>query len=154
MAGWIETPLRMEVRLGPGDFVLDRDPVPPKGGGAKSFFGLCLLWPNGWMDRAVTWHGGRPQPSQLCVRWEPVPLPQNGVIPPFSAHVYCGQTAAWIKMPLSTEVGHVRDHIVLDEDPAPLPKKGAEPPPQYFGPCLLWPNGWMDQDGTWHRGWP
>jgi len=21
-----------------------------------------------------------------------------------------------------------------------------------FGPCLLWPNGWMDQDGTWHRG--
>jgi len=30
----------------------------------------------------------------------------------------------------------------------PLPKKGAEP--QIFGPCLLWPNGWMDQDGTWH----
>jgi len=19
-------------------------------------------------------------------------------------------------------------------------------------PCLLWPNGWMDQGGTWHRG--
>ena len=37
MAGWIETPLRMEVRLGPGDFVLDRDPVPPKGGGQKVF---------------------------------------------------------------------------------------------------------------------
>jgi len=35
----------------------------------------------------------------------------------------------------------------------PLPKKGAEPPPN-FGPCLLWPNGWMDQDGTWHGGGP
>jgi len=23
-----------------------------------------------------------------------------------------------------------------------------------FGPCLLWPNGWMDQDGTWHGGGP
>jgi len=22
---------------------------------------------------------------------------------------------------------------------------------QIFGPCLLWPNGWMDQDATWHE---
>jgi len=34
----------------------------------------------------------------------------------------------------------------------PLPKKGAEPP--IIGPCLLWPNGWMDQDGTWHGDGP
>jgi len=26
--------------------------------------------------------------------------------------------------------------------------------PPIFGPWLLWPNGWMDQDGTWHRGRP
>jgi len=37
--------------------------------------------------------------------------------------------------------------IVLDGDPAPLPKKGAESP--IFGAYLLWPNGWMDQDATW-----
>ena len=36
--------------------------------------------------------------------------------------------------------------FVLDGDPAPLPKKGVEPP--IFGPCLLRPNGWMDQDAT------
>jgi len=30
-------------------------------------------------------------------------------------------------------------------------QKGAEPSP-IFGPCLLWPNGWMDQDGTWNGG--
>jgi len=34
--------------------------------------------------------------------------------------------------------------------PGPLPKKGAEPP--IFGTFLLWPNGWMHQDATWHGG--
>ena len=34
----------------------------------------------------------------------------------------------------------------------PLPKKGAEPP--IFGSSLLWQNGRMDQDGTWHGGGP
>ena len=37
--------------------------------------------------------------------------------------------------------------IVLDGDPAPFPERGRRPP--IFGPCLLWPNGWMDQDATW-----
>jgi len=36
----------------------------------------------------------------------------------------------------------------------PLPKKRAEPPSPTFGPCLLWPKGWMDQDGTCHEGGP
>ena len=30
----------------------------------------------------------------------------------------------------------------------PLPQMGTEPP--VFGPYLLWPNGWMDQDATWY----
>jgi len=67
------------------------------------------------------------------------------------AHVYCGQTAGWIKMALGTEVGLGPGHILLDGDPArPLPKKVDRPP--IFGPCLLWLNGWMDQDATWHGG--
>jgi len=37
-------------------------------------------------------------------------------------------------MPLATEVGLSPSDIVLDGDPAPPPKKGAEPP--IFGPCL------------------
>jgi len=40
---------------------------------------------------------------------------------------------------------------VLDGDPAP-PKKRHRPPPPLFGTCLLWPNGWMDQDATWNEG--
>jgi len=58
-----------------------------------------------------------------------------------SVHVYCGQTAGWIKVALGTEVGLGPGHIVLDGGTAPLPKKDRAP---YFGPCLLWPNGWMD----------
>jgi len=38
---------------------------------------------------------------------------------------------------------------VLDGNPAPPPQKGAQQPP-LFGPCLLWPNVSMDQDGTWY----
>ena len=55
----------------------------------------------------------------------------------FSAHVYCGQTARYITIPLGTEVGLGPGDIVLDGDPASLPRKGVQEPP-VFGP-LLWP---------------
>jgi len=54
-------------------------------------------------------------------------------------------------MPLGRKVGDPSD-IVLDGDPAPLPKKGAEPP--ILGSCLLCQNGCMDQDATWYGGMP
>ena len=60
--------------------------------------------------------------------------------------------AGWIKVPLGMEVGLGPGDFVLDGDPAPLLQKGVEPP--IFGPCLLWPNGWMDQDEAWHGGRP
>jgi len=55
-------------------------------------------------------------------RWEP--SPQKGVGAQhlqFSAHVYCGQTAVCIRIPLGTEVGLTLGDIVLDGDPALLP---------------------------------
>jgi len=61
-------------------------------------------------------------------------------------------------------------HTVLDGDPAPHGKGHSTLPLSKFtgagfacvriirGPCLLWPNGWMDQYKTWHGGrtrpWP
>jgi len=50
-------------------------------------------------------------------------------------------------MKLGMQVGLGPGHIVLDGDPAPLPKGGT---PQIFGPHLLRPNGCMDQDVTWY----
>ena len=46
--------------------------------------------------------------------------------------VYCGQTVGRIKMKLGMQVGLGPGHIVLDRDPACLPKKGAEPPIQFL----------------------
>jgi len=82
-------------------------------------------------------------PDDIVLNGDPAPpSPKGGRAPPqFSAHVYCGQTAGWIKVALGMEVGLGPGHIVLDGDTAPLPQKGTEPP--NFGPCLLWPNGWM-----------
>ena len=79
---------------------------------------------------------------------DPAPPPLKRHSHHFSAHICWGQMAGWIKMPLCKEVGLDPSIIVLDGDPAPLPKKGTEPP--IFGPCLLWPNGLIDQDDTWH----
>ena len=73
--------------LGPGHFVLDRDPTPPK--------------------------GAQP-PSQ------------------FSAHVYCGRTAGWIKMPFGREAGLSPGDIVLDGDPAPPPPQRGHSPLQFL----------------------
>ena len=44
------------------------------------------------------------------------------------AHVYCGQTAGWIKVALGKEIDLGPGDLVLDGDPAPLLKKRAEPP--------------------------
>ena len=128
--------------------------LPSQKWGRPPIFGPCLLWPNGWMDEARTWHGVRPEPMRLCVRWGPSPYPKRGWSPlaQFLAHFYCGQTAGWIKMALGMEVGLGEVHIALDVDTAPLPKKWGRPP--IFGPCLFWPNGWMDEAGTWHGGRP
>ena len=56
-----------------------------------------------------------------------LPSRKKGQNPQFSAHLYYGQTAGCIKMPLGTKVGLYPGDLVLDGYPAPLPKKGAEP---------------------------
>jgi len=54
---------------------------------------------------------------------------EKGAEPPLqlSVHIYCGRTREWIKMSLGMEVGLVPFHIVLDEDPAPVPKRSRAP---------------------------
>ena len=69
------------------------------------------------------------------------PAPQRGTAPQFSAHVCCGHTDGWIKMPVGTDRGRPGDTVtVLDHRwRSSSPKRDIAPP--LFGPCLLWPNG-------------
>ena len=69
-------------------------------------------------------------PGHIVLDGDPPPLPQRETAPQFSAHFYCGQreifgprgqTAAWIQIPLGTEVGLGLRDIVLDGDQLPLP---------------------------------
>jgi len=122
---------------------------PQKRGGAPS----PIFDPFLFRHQNASWYGGRPHPRGLCVRWGLSPSPQKGAEPP-TAHVCCGQTAAWIKMSIGTEVGLSPGDFVLDRDPAPPPQKGGGGPSPIFGPCPLWPNGCMDQDANWYRGRP
>jgi len=82
------------------------------------------------------------------VGWGSSSPPPKGHNPQFSANICCGQMAGWINMPLGREVGlgPPKRHCVR-WGPAP-PQKGGRAP--ISCPCLLWPNGWMDQYGTWH----
>jgi len=100
------------------------------------------------MDQDEACCAGRPQPWPHCVIWGPSSPSPKGHSLQFSAHVCCGQMAGWIKMALGMEVGLGPGHIVLDGDPASLPKKGAEPSIQFSAHVYCGQNGWMDEDAT------
>jgi len=65
-------------------------------------------------------------PGDIVLDGDQAPLPNmDTAASHFSAHVYCGQTAGWIKMPLGTNVGLGPGHIVLDGDQLPLKRDRA-----------------------------
>ena len=78
-------------------------------------------------------------PGDTVLDGDPAPPWKGHSTPHFSAHVYCGQTAGWIRIPLGTEVGLGPGEIVRRKPSSPH-GMGHRPPP-LFGPCLLWPNG-------------
>jgi len=146
--------LGMMLGLGQGDFVLDGDHArspspkrPPKKNSAHVYCGQTA----GWMKLVLSMEVGL-IPGDFVLDGTQPPRTKGAKPPPqFSAHFCCGQTAGCIKMPLCMDVGLSPGDFVLDGDPVPPPQQrgGA---PQIFGPCIVWPNGWMDQDATWHGG--
>ena len=90
--------------------------------------------------------------AHATLRWMSTPRKERGGAQqprPTFRPMYYGQTAGRIKVPLGTEVGLDSSHCVR-LGPSSLPQKGQQPP--IFGPCLLRPNCWMDQDATWYEG--
>ena len=98
-----------------------------------------VLWPNGWSDQDETCMQVGLGPGHIVLEGDPAPPPQRGTASQFSAHICCGQMAAWIKMSVGMKLGLGPGDFVLDGDHAPLPKRGRSPP--NFRPSLLRPNG-------------
>jgi len=144
--------------------VSDGEPAPsPKRGRSPQFLAHVYCGQTaGWIKMVLGMEVGL-RPGDFVLDRDPSPSPkrERSSPPQFSAHFYCGQTVGCIKMPLALqtarcikmqlgiEVGLSPWDVVLDGDPAHLPQKGTEPP--IFGPCLLRPNGCMDQDAAWYR---
>jgi len=68
-------------------------------------------------------------PGHIVLDGDPASLPEKGAEPPpnLLVHVYCGQTAGRIKMPLGTEVGLGQKTLCYMGTHFP-PKKGTAPP--------------------------
>ena len=125
--------------------MLDGDPAPlPKKWAEPPIFGPCLLWPNGWTDQDGTWHGGRPQPKD-CVKWVPSPsLPKKGADNFWPISIEANRLHGSRCHFIGTEVGLDPDDIVLYGTQLSLPKKGAEPPPQFLvHVCCGQTAGWI-----------
>ena len=73
--------------------------------------------------------------------------------PQFSDHIYCRQTAGWIKMSLDTEVNLGPGDIVMDGVTPPLFRKRGTAA-QFLAHVCCGQNGWMDEDATWYRSTP
>jgi len=87
------------------------------------------LWPNGWTDQDETWHAGGPRPGHIVLDGDPAPPPPKGHSPlQFSTHVYCGQTAGWMKLVFGMVVSLSSGDFVLDGDPVAPPQKGDRDP--------------------------
>jgi len=113
----IKKPLGTEVGLGLRDIVLDGDPAPPLlKGHSPPIFGQCPLWPNGRTKMLLGSEVGL-GPGD-CVRWGSS-YHRHTHSTQFLVHVYFGQTAEWIRMPLGTEANLGPGNIVLGGVAAP-----------------------------------
>jgi len=74
-------------------------------------------------------------PGHIVLDEDPAPPSPKGHGPQFSAHICCGQMAAWIKVSLGMELGLGPGDFVLDGDPAPPSPKGG--PKFFFRPMFI-----------------
>jgi len=108
-------PLGREVGLDSKDIMLDEDPAPLlkiKAQPPPIFGHIVAKRLDG--SKSGTWHGGGPRSRPHCARWSQASLLKKGQSPIFLAHVYYGQTAGWLKMPLGTEANLGPGDVMLD----------------------------------------
>ena len=134
--------------------MLDGDPALLKGHSSQFSAHVRCGQTAGWMKMPLGTEVGL-SPGDIVLDGDLAPRPpKRGKDRQILAHVYCDQMARRIKMPVGRALGLSPGDIVLDGDPAPPNKRHGTPSSPLFGPCLFWPNGWMDQDATWYSGRP
>jgi len=117
----------VQVGLGPGHIVLDRDPAPPppKRGRRPQFSAHVYSGLDDWMDQDATWNGGRSRPKPHCARWGPSsPSPKVAQPPIFGPYLlwpngWMDQDATW-----NGSRPQPRPHCVRRGPSSPPPRKG------------------------------
>jgi len=98
-------------------------------------FGPYPLRPNSCIDQDATWYAGRPRPRPtLCSMGTLLPSPKKMGQSPQIVDPCLLWPNGWMDQDRTWHGGiglSPGDLVVLDGDPAPVPKKGAEPPPQF-----------------------
>ena len=111
-----------------------------------------VLCPNSWMDQNETWHGDRSRPHHIVFDGDPAPpLPKKGTAPNFRPISVVAKRLVGSRCHLMVRryrPRHRRHLYVLDVTHL-SPKGGGISP--HFSAHVLWPDGWMDQDGTWYE---
>jgi len=128
--------------------VLDRDqPRPPeKEHSPLPIFGRCLLWPNGWMNEDAL------GPGHIVLDGAQLLFPEKGhIIPNFrsmsvvaSCYIYNSLYRCHLVWTLEVSLWRLALATLCWIGWEPSRPKGYSPP--IFGRCMLWSNGWRDQD--------
>jgi len=129
MVGRIKMKLGTQVGLSPGHIVLHGDPGPPPSkpqrGTAPQFAAhICCGQMAGWIK----------MPLGRKVGLDPSDIVLDGIqlTPPQKGGPIFGPYLLWPNGCMDQDAtlygGRPRCHIVVDGDPAPLPKKGTQPP--------------------------
>ena len=135
--GRIKIKLGAKVGLGPGHIVLGGEPAPPPQRGSPPIVGPYLLRPNGCMDQDVTWYGGRPRPTRLCVRWDSLPPPQKGGCPKIFGPCLL-RPNGWIDEAGTWHGGRPQPRrLCVRWGPSTLPQKGGLAPLPNFWPISI-----------------
>jgi len=139
------------IGLRPGDSVLDGDPAPPpQKGGAPQFSAHVYCGQTaGLIKMALGMEVGL-RPGHIVLDRDPAPpSDKRGTAPSF-----------WLLSIVAKRLYASGYHLVRRYRPQPrrhcvrwepscFPFPIVAQPP-FIGPCLLWSNGWMDEDGTWY----
>jgi len=91
-------------------------------------------------------------PGGTVLDGDPSPPPQKVVAPLPNFRPISIVAKAPNFRPTSRGRPRPRPHCARWGTSSPSPKEGHNSPPPIFGPCLLLPNGWVDQDATLYEG--